>query len=350
MANKRNDAVYGYREFRADVKNGKQKSLYVFHGEEGYLLRDALAMLRGQIAPGTEEFNLRRFEGKTMSLNDLADAVNTFPMFSDRVLVEVWDYDLGRLDDQTRRQLTEVLAEVGGFVSVVFVFDTLPFKLDGRVKANAELKKLLTVVEFCLQDTGNLLGWIRSHFAAEGKDIAPAAAEYLAVMTGGQMTLLASEIDKLSAYTAEREITKRDIDAVVTPVLNTAVYEMMGRMIERDYDGAARKLAELAAMNEAPQRILYDVTATLRQLYGARLCMDEGVGQEAYTELFDMKRREFLVRRYFATARGLGAEQWKRALAIAADTAYKLNSAPLDGRELMSELLARLAVCIEEKR
>ena len=346
---KTEEAVYGYREFKADIKKGAQKSVYVFHGEENYLLRDALSMLRSQVAEGTEEFNHRRFEGKEMSLSDFADAVNTFPMFSDKVLVEIWDYDFSAADEETKTKMIQLLSEADEYVCVVFVYDTAEFKLDGRLKINGALKKLLTVVEFKIQDMGSLLGWIRSHFAAEGKDISPALAEHFAVMTGGQMTLMLSEIEKLSAYCSGTEITRKDIDETVTPVINTAIYEMMGRMIERDYDGAGRRLSDLIAMDEPPQRIIYDVTAALRLLLGARLSIDNGVDIEKYIDIFDMKKRAFLAKRYFSTARAVSADNWAKALSEAANTAYLLNSAPIEGRELLSELLVKLAICIEAK-
>ena len=102
---KKQDTNLEYEKLREDLKKGTPGRLYAFYGEERYLLEDALRTLRGMIPQGTEEFNHHRLEGKGLSMNLLAEAVDSLPAFSEITLIEVWDLDLSKLAEGDRDAL-----------------------------------------------------------------------------------------------------------------------------------------------------------------------------------------------------------------------------------------------------
>ena len=65
------------------------------------------------------------------------------------------------------------------------------------------------------QSERELAAWIAKHFAGFGKEISVDLCRYLILRTGGTMTALRSEIEKVAAYAPAEEITKTEIDAVV---------------------------------------------------------------------------------------------------------------------------------------
>ena len=220
-----------YIELRRDLKEKRAKPLYAFYGSERFMLGWALKELRKRIQPGTEEFNDRRFDGKTVTIDELADALEMLPAFSDFVLIEVTDYDFSKLGDDDISRLKSLLSDIPEYMCVVFIFDENGMKLDGRRKQNAELKKLFTQVLFTRQEDAELRNWIKRHFAADGKSISDADADYLAYITGGLMTSMAGEIDKVTAYSRGERITRQDIDAVVIPTLEAQTYELTDALL-----------------------------------------------------------------------------------------------------------------------
>ncbi len=315
-----------YLELRRDLKEKRSKPLYAFYGSERFMLQWALKELRKRIQPGTEEFNDRRFDGKTVTIDELSDALEMFPAFSDFMLIEVTDYDFSKLGEDDVSRLKSLLADIPEYMCVVFIFDENGMKLDGRRKANAELKKLFTQVLFTRQEDAELRNWIKRHFAADGKSISDADADYLAYITGGLMTAMAGEIDKVTAYSLGERITRSDIDAVVIPTLEAQTYELTDALLKENFDTAASKLATLISMNEPAHRICYGIALTLRQLFCAKALISEGKGAGELCELFE-KLKDFQA----------------RLCDIAADAAFKLNSASYGDNEILKELIIELA-------
>ncbi|MBR5381333.1 MAG: hypothetical protein IK136_01795 [Oscillospiraceae bacterium] len=233
------------------------------------------------------------------------------------------------------------MSDLPDYVCLVFVCDTTEYKLDKRIKANAAIGKLLTAVEFGLQDKSDLVLWIGKRFRALGKNVDRDTAEYLAFITGGLMTQLVTEIEKTAACAKGEKVTRADIDAVVTPVLDAVVYRMTDALADRRFDEAAAVLSDLLGMNEPPHKILYSVSIKLRQLLAARICLEERKSAEALMELAGIKY-DFQARRTMDAARKLSRAWCVRAVALSGESALRLNSGGT-GKECLTDLLLRLS-------
>lgn len=330
-----------YDQLRDDLKNGAPRRVYVFYGEERYLLEDAVRRLRAMIPEGTGEFNHHRLEGKDLDLNDLADAIDALPAFSERTLTEVTDCDLGRLGEGDRGRLTAMLSDVPDYATVVFIFDTVEYKLDGRTKANQELKKLFTAVEFTPQSERVLTSWTVKILASAGKRITRPAVQRLIAMTGGLMTGLRAELEKLISYTGGDAVDVADVEAVVVPVPEAAAWELTDALIAGKSDTALERLSELLKMNEAAHKLLYGVSLKLRQLLIARICLDARASRKEFMELAGL-RFDFQARALLDAAARLTGEKCAAFCRMAADTAYRLNSSSRDEGELLADLAVRI--------
>lgn len=332
-----------YENLRRDLSAGTLKNLYVFHGEERYLLSYYLDQLKSRIPVGTEEFNHKRFDGKSLPLRDLVEAIDALPVFAENTLTEIWDYDFSKINEENRKELLSILSDIPEYACVVFVFDTIEFKLDGRVKANAAIKKLFNVVEFKAQEKSELTKWIAKHFKSSGKKIDKETAEYLSFVTGGLMTGLSGEINKLAAYVTGEFITKNDIDAVVIPVIDAQTYELTDAILNGNRELALKKLSDLLSMNEAPHKILFSIALKIRQLLCAKILQKSGKTIRDFMSLCGIKY-EFQAKGIYSAARKMSMESCKKLVACTSDTAYKLNSSSQDGGDLLKELLVKLIV------
>ncbi len=331
-----------YNELRLDLKEGRHKPLYAFYGSERFMLSWALDELRKKIEPGTEEFNDRRLDGKTLTLPDLADAIEMMPVFSDFALVEIADYDFSKLGEETALGLAELLSDIPEYLCVVFILDENGMKLDGRLKCNQKLKKLFTSVLFARQEDAVLRRWIKKHFAARDKYVSDADADYLAYITGGMMTALSGEIEKVAAYSRESEIRRGDIDAVVIPTLEAQTYELTDAILKGNYNLAASKLSVLISMEEAPHRICYGIALTLRQLFSAKAVLTEGKGAAELCGLYE-RMRDFQARNLISAARGMSLDKARRMCDIAGNAAFKLNSVSYSDKAVLAELIIELS-------
>lgn len=338
-----------YDTFRKQLKAGQIAPLYVFFGEERYLLEHSLASLRELLlSGGFADFNHRRLNGENFSIDALTDAVNTLPAFAERTLVEVHDVDIFKLPEEPRNRLAALLTELPEHVCLVFVFDTVPYSPDGRTKLAALIKSKAQVVEFPIQDPARLVQWIQAHAARAGKVISKADGEYLAFLTGNSMTALKAELDKLCQYAEGDTVTRAHIDALVSPTPDAAAYELTDRIVSGRFDEAAKILTDLFAQQEPAQKLIYSVTLALRRLHLARLYLDAGKSQETFMQVSGL-RFPFQAKALFAGARKLTAESCRRAVLASAQAAADLNSGS-DGQARLSELLAQLLIIFRGAR
>ena len=334
----KNDGGRAYKELREALKNRAPKRLYVFYGEESFLREWCLGELRKLVARGTEEFNDRRFDGKTLSVGELADALDMVPMFSDFVLVEIHDFDFSKADEDTREGLARTLADIPEYMTVVFVCDTVEYKLDGRIASYRKLKTQLTEVEFAHQEESELVKWVKRHFKSRGKLIDSDAASYLVFITDGLMTTLTGEIEKLSSYVIGENVTRSDIDAVVTPSPDASAYKLASALFRGQRKNAAALLADSFAMDIPAQRLLYILELKAKNLLWAYYVRTSAKGWEDLKKLagisFEREAQEL-----FNMVPKLSQKSIMRLVTMCADTAYRLQSgAPGTDNEKMTEL------------
>ena len=341
MAGKKKDNS-AYLQFRRDLKAGKPGSLYVFYGEERYLLEESLNALRRLLVPaGMEEFNYRTFSGKDLDVGELVSAMDNLPMMSERTLILVSDFDLFGCAESKKAMLTEAFSDLPDYLCLVFVYDTLPYKI-GRGMFQELVKKAGSIVEFAAADRNDLVDWIRRRFKALGKDIDDRDAEYLIFLCGDLMTGLRGEIEKIGSYAKGNTVARADIDAVADPVLEAKVFDMTDAVGGRDFKRAMVILSDLFSLREKPIMVLAALGKNLRQLYTARLALESGKGVPALMEMWNMKT-SWQANKLMQSARRCPLDWCRRAVALAGEADLAMKSTGRDQEDVLTELMLRLA-------
>ncbi len=341
MAAKKEDNS-GIRKLKADLKANDLGRCYLFCGEEAYLRDYYLGRMKAALLPqGMEDFNLHTLEGKTFTLHALEEAVDCLPMMGERTLVIVNDLDLFKTAE-VREGVAALLPQLPDYVCLVFLYDLIEYKADARTKLAAALKANATVVKFVRQDQGDLIDWVKRRFKALDKEIDAELARYLIFLCGDLMNGLIGEIEKIGAYAKNHRVTREDVDAVATPQLDAVVFQMTDALAAGSFDKAAAVLADLLHMQEAPIKLLAVMGRQLRQLYSARLAMEERRGAGAVAELWSM-RSSYPAEKLMSAARRFDLAWCRHAVIRAAETDLAMKSTGADGQELLVGLLMELA-------
>ena len=209
----------GYQKLKSDLSAGNIGQVYIFYGEESYLREYYLGEIKKKLVPaGFEEFNYHRLSGKTLTMQELNEAVEAMPMMAERTLVVVTDCDLFKLPEDQRTALIALLNDFPPYCCLVFVYDLIEYKPSKTYKKLYEaLDKNAQSVKFEAQERSDLINWIARRFRALGKGIDAQTAEHLIFTCGALMTGLVPEIEKIGAYAKGKNITTDDINAVADP-------------------------------------------------------------------------------------------------------------------------------------
>ena len=203
MAKKKPDdaAAEAERRFKADLKAGTLGSFYIICGEEAFLRGHYVDLVTKKLTDGPAgEFNFHRFSADDCTPQALADAIDAMPMMAERTLVRVDDVDLFKQPEGAREQYAAILSDIPDYCCVLFVYDTVEFKINSTMKKlAAAVKEHAQIVSFGKQSERSLCAWITRHFRAHGKSVTDALCQYLIFRTDAQITTLGEEIDKIAA-------------------------------------------------------------------------------------------------------------------------------------------------------
>ena len=331
------------RILKQDLKEKTLGRVYIFHGEETFLLNHYFNQIRKQLLDDlTESFNFHKLNNETFDIHSFADSVENIPMMAESTLVQVDEVDFFKMPESDREKIGEILGDIPQWCTVVFTYVATPWKPDKRLKRLWEaVDSNALIVEFAKQDQRDLIAWVTRHFAAHKKNISADLCAYLIDITGGTMTALAGEIDKICAYSGADTIKKTDIDAVTEPVLDALVFQMTDLMSEGRYSDALLKLQTLLKMQQKPLEILGAIGGHFRRIGTARTLMDHGKTAAELAKLCVI--HEYPARKTMDAARRFRPEFCARAVELVMETDYKMKTSFDEPERLLEFLLLQLA-------
>ena len=331
------------QELKRAIKEKRTERLYFFHGEETFLLQHYFSQLKKLLIDElTEAFNFHKLTSENFTLQAFADAVENLPMMADNTLVWVDEIDIFKLPESDREKMIELLSDIPDYCTVVFTYETTPWKPDKRMKKLWEaVDGNGTIVTFDKQEPRDLIIWITRHFAAHKKQITPDLCNYLIDITGGTMTALAGEISKICAYSGADVIHKTDIDAVTEPVLDAVVFQMTDLLGQGAYGQALVKLSQLRKMQEEPIFVVGAIGAHFRRLATAKTLLDNGRPSGELMSLCGMG--DYAARKTMSAAGRFSGCFYARTAELILETDRAMKTSLDDADRLLEVLVMELA-------
>ncbi len=260
-----------YDDFRSQIKSGDLSQLYLFTGEEDFLLEFCVAETKkALINPSFEDFNYKCYT-EAPSFEDASSFISALPLMSERKLVVFNECALfGKMLPEKSRW-AELFLSLPKY-AVVIVRESRETK-----GAATEVKKAVTdaaqTVTFGFMPDQRLRPWLVKLAARKGKSLSPQNAAYIISSVGRSMTLLRAETEKIAAKAEEFEITKRDIDSVIIKPLTASVFRLTDAIFSSRRDLAYASAASLRASKQEPAAIVSIIASQTLMVYKAKLLM-----------------------------------------------------------------------------
>ena len=235
--------------------NREPADWFVFGGEEEYLKRYYLSILRERLVPDAAfaTFNHVVFDGPEVDFGALADAVKAPPMMAEYKLIE-WRYaDFEKMKASEQEALAQLLAMKKDYPysALVFVTTEEGFKM-GTPKRPGKLVskygKSLCIVDFALSTENALLAWLKKHFDAEHIAVTAQPLRELLMRVGNSMDLLSGEVKKLAAYlhaNGRAELTIQDVALVASQTVRTEAFALSNAVYEGNRTLALQAIGEM---------------------------------------------------------------------------------------------------------
>lgn len=337
----RNDEKLNYSAAIRELKQQGPAGAYLLWGPEDYLREQYLRELKKICLPeGEDSFSYHRMDGPELDMESLLRAVDAPPFMTERSFIELRDMDINRLKDAGA--LENLLKELPDYCVLVFVLGS-SYEPDGRLKGVKALRQNVKELKFTRQSQGQLTDWLVRRFAAAGKGIELDAAQRLIFISGELMSGLIPEIEKVAAYAKGDRVTIADVEAVANHIPEAVIFDMTEYISQKKYNTALSVLSELLAdKNNEPIAMLAMLGMQMRRLYGARLAVEQDLGAKFLMDSCGIKS-DYVAKKLINAARGFTLPQLVRSVEMCAETDYKMKSSSLDERELLKELVLRIA-------
>ncbi len=238
------------RTINEHIKTNQFKPVYLICGEETYLCKQAKDKLKNALSSPDDTMNYSYYEGKKINLSEVADLAMTLPFFQEKRLLILEESGLFK---NSPDDMVALISNLPNTTCMVFVES----EVDKRSRLYKAVQKYGYVANLNTPDEKTLMVWISSILKQEKKQIKESVLRYFLERTGTDMEHVKQELDKLCAYTLDREeITIEDVQAITTQITTSKIFDMLEAIVKGNQQVAIDYYYDLLALKEPPMRIL----------------------------------------------------------------------------------------------
>lgn len=313
--------------FKSSLKTGQLSGIYLFAGEEDYLVRYYLNALRDKVAPDEAfaVFNNPVFDGNEVDFSAIAEAVKAPPMMSDLKLIEWRHADFSSMKEGDYESLDRLIELCSEYDYSVIAFTACDDGVDFGTakKPSAFIKRFdskINILRFEKSNENQLYAWLKKHFEAEGVTVGLDTVKALVFRSGKSMDVLANEVSKLSALALSRgktTVTPDDVNEVASSTPECDTFALSNAILDRNKQKAYLALEEMKLRRVDPTVIMGMVAKTLDDLTAVAYLLDEGLGTSAINE--HLKMNEFKLKMYIASAKKYGSKRLTEIISALAE-------------------------------
>jgi len=261
--------------------------LYVLFGEDDFSLRQSLEEIKKGIGDQTTlEANTTVLEGRQATLDQLRAVCEAAPFLAEKRLVIVYGLleRFGAKSKSSRnkrvvsvhqneyKSLSEYVGKIPDSTELVLI--------DSNIKNSNpllnELSAKARVTSFPLPGYAKLRQWIQRRVAEQGGSISSQAVDLLARFVGGNLWIMANEIDKLVLFASGRRIEEEDVRQIVSYAREANVFAMADAILESRAGVAEQLLGQLLQQGEAPVQLLFMLSRQVQRIVRAKELVNQG--------------------------------------------------------------------------
>ena len=284
-------------------------AIYLLHGSDEYSLSQFVAEIEARLGDQAAVlFSTTRFDGKTLSINELENTVKALPFMTERRLVVV-DDPLASIKGKAQQAgFTAILDQTPSTTALVLVVNRDLSSRDGNPKKDHWLLRWAHTAGSRVYQrsfpspSGSGMGkWIQDKMEQEGGRITPQAAARLGSLVDGDTRMAVQEIQKLLAYTNyQRPIEIDDVELLTAAVGEENIFAFVDALGNLDGRQAVARLHHLLEDRDALP-VYGMVVRQFRLLLLARETLDYGRGDEDIVR--NLKVHPFVARKVSTQAR-----------------------------------------------
>jgi len=317
-----------------DLRAGKIAPLYFFHGEEDFLLNEAVEqVIAAALKDADRSFNLDILYGSDVDARSVVSYASTFPVNAERRVVV-----LRETEKVTDGEFLAMYADKPAATTTLILVSRKP---DLRKRPFNVLKSSGMAIEFKPLFENQIPAWIDDHVRDEGHEIDPAASMLLAEYVGTSLREIQNELDKLYVYAGTRKrISVEDVQAISGISKELTIFELQRAMGMRNIGRTVEIIERMIDGGQPPIKItvmLGHYYIALRKLLDLR--RKRASSQEQASAL---GVRPYFLNDYQKALDNYSEQELEEALLTITRADEQLKSTPYDAKQILQFMTAAI--------
>lgn len=313
------------------LQKAELDSLYLFHGEETYLLETMVKKIKrlfGELIPGINSITI-----DDTNLESLIPEMETPAFGYEKKLILVKDTGLFQkegkrknavLADQKEKlakYIPEHMETIKESLIVIFIEEHAD-----KFKLYKLLDEHGVVVAFERQKPAQIIARLKAISKAYHVEVEDNTIRYLIECSGTSLQDLINEIRKLIEYAGENgTITKKEVDLLCVKKVESVIFDLTDNLGKKEIKQALEVLKNLIASKEPIQKIFITLYNHFKKLYLVKLAIKQN---REITEALNLKPNQmFLTTKYKMQANYFEEQELKTIIQemIQLDADYKIG-------------------------
>ncbi len=344
--------------------------LYLIYGTEDFLKQHYASLIPQKIIkPDFLEFNLHKLDGKSTSLEEIADCISFLPLSGEYSCTVVYDMLLSDLikertarhndeeDKEDNQELSEdlghkfetfieIISDIPESSVLIFWLDTIEVdvKKSNWKKIIAAFDKYGSAVNLCSRSPLQLVKLLCDTAGKKGCTLDRADAYYMINIVGEDMGTLSNELDKLCLYKKSGKISQTDIDNTVILSAQANIFALAELIVKGKADEALSLLSLLIKQNCEPIIILATLSITYVDMYRVNAAIRSGLKYSDVAQYFNDYKgtKMFRLEKASALCKKYSLEQLRFAIFLLSEADIKLKSTRVEGKTILELLIVNL--------
>lgn len=291
------------KQLEQEIQKGKLQPVYLIYGPEDYLRQKCKNRLIEALG-GREGPNFTYREGPGTDEEEIRILAGTVPFLAEKRLILLENTGWAKKGGQG---LAADLESLPGSTVLVLVEREADLK-SSLARAIASRGRCIECKALGNTELRNVL---RESFASEGYEIDGRTLDYFLSRCGPDISILASEKEKLLSYCMDSRIIRtEDVEAVTHQALRDRIFDMVDAMAAGNPRRAFRLYEDLKALKESPGKMLALIISQASRLYILRELDEKGISQKDMALI--TKYHPYVIQKSMSACRAYPSRNWRQ--------------------------------------
>lgn len=310
-------------------KNLKEKILpfYILKGDDFFVINSAVKHISNACGNEMSDFNKSTFDNENFSADRFIESISMLPMGQDKRFVLL--KDIVKLNENDKKIITQGLSDLPETTCVALIYnDVWKFLKTGEI------------VDCGKMDYSMLSKFITFELKKSNKEMTPDAIRSFIELCAYDMVRISSELKKISCFSDDRIIEKKDVLTLVSADEEFQIFELTENLGNKNGEKAIRILCNFLEKKEPIQTLFGLIANHFRRVAHVSI---SGMHESELAPLLGVK--EYAIVKAKEQAKYYSKIQLKNILKLLEDIDSMIKSGKMTAENAIFYLVFQILYC-----